>query len=94
MGDKEDGDWISIPVSKMQARIALTVVVAALLGGIGYPVVSSVLPARHDPFTGKQGAKLERRIENLENKYHDLRFDLKTHSHQQRQHNHRQEDVR
>ncbi len=64
--DKTDAEWISIPVSRGQARLTLTLLFAAIVGGVGYPVVSLVTPARHDPFTGADGKALERRLSALE----------------------------
>ena len=56
----------------------------ALVSAIGYPILNSATVARHDPFTGTQGAQLKEKHEQLRREFDEFVNDFehyKVHHH-------------
>ena len=68
--EKEEKETIYIPVTGKQLGFAIATVVFAISS---YPVANWINPdVRSDPFTGTQGEKLSKRINNIDFAYEDI----------------------
>ena len=63
---EEHEDGLHVHISRKTVAALLLTLLTAVFSAIGYPVVSMVTTARHDPFTGSQGMALNKRITKLE----------------------------
>lgn len=69
--EREDG--LHVHISRKTVAAVLLTLLTAVFSAIGYPIVSMVAPARHDPFTGTQGAALSERIDKVEHELEEHR---------------------
>ena len=87
---EEHEDGLHVHISRKTVAALLLTLLTAVFSAIGYPVVSMVTTARHDPFTGSQGIALEERIEKLEaprlaDRVRSLELELDDHTHNSEQ---------
>ena len=81
----EDGEGLQVHVSQRFLIGAQITILTLIVGSVGYPLVNaSSSKARHDPFTGTQGAALRAEHEQLREDFDEfIRYfeDYKTHHH-------------
>jgi hypothetical protein len=81
--ENEDGG-LSVRVSSRFLIGFQITLLTALVSAIGYPILNSATVARHDPFTGTQGAKLEAKHDRLRKEFDEFVNDFehyKVHHH-------------